>query len=358
MVSSRVKHLLRAVALRQNLASWARVFHVTFLGLCGAYLVLLLVTRFLGVIPNWFPRPPRTGLDYLYVCGTLALPALLAVGAAFLIARRADARAAARAVDVSAGTNDLFLTGVMIEQSIGGFAPVVLHRAEARARDVRSREVVRLDWRRKTLYAISAPILLVLCGLFLPQLDPFGREAGRRQLAQKQKQISVMREEAKKKLALFDDKAAKAQNSKEVERAFDQLKADFRKLTPKDKKGSLKRLGNDKEEIGGLWKKRNEEKLRDALARKPVNQQFGGGELQKQAQWAKDLKEGKTDRLQKEIKKISELAKKLAAAKDGAAKKELERELQKQLAGLNDFMKKGVSSERMQQAMERAGVEP
>lgn len=341
MASSRTERLLHAVALRQAVASWARMFYLAAIGLYAVYLLVLLLSRLLGIIPDWFALV------------TLAVPAILAVPAAVGLMKHPDRRAAARAVDVKAATHDLFLTNLVLDDAVGDFSPLVAERAELRAQEIAAPEVVRYTWRRRAAQLLAAPLVVALA-LLLPQLDPFGHAAEREKVALQRKKVETMRKNAEEKLALYDEKAVKAERSAEVERVTEDVKRTFRNLKPKDREGNLTRIGEQQKRAGDLWRKRSEEKLKDALARKPLDQQFGGAAMQKQAQWAKELKSGKTQSLEQEIEAIQSLARKAAEATDEAEKKALQKKLQQRMAGLNEFLKDGLNSQQMQAAMDRA----
>src|SRR5437016_3491335 len=96
--------MLRRVATRVRLASLGRRCYVAWLALCALLALLVLVSRFSGVISVWI------GPAALW---TLPVGAL---AAGLLFPRRPTVVDAARAVDHQCGAKDLFLTTVLLDQ--------------------------------------------------------------------------------------------------------------------------------------------------------------------------------------------------------------------------------------------------
>ena len=148
--------------------------------------MLLCCARLLAILPNRFTPV------------TLLAPLILAPVLALIFSRRPSAAEAARLVDARMGTKDLFLTALLIEPALGEFKPLVLREAEERARSIRAAEVAPLRWKRGFRNLALAMAALAAGVLFLPQLDPFGREQARQRVLNRQKQL----EEGRKAIAL------------------------------------------------------------------------------------------------------------------------------------------------------------
>ena len=129
---------------------------------------LLLVTRLTGLLPDGF------GFTSL-----LVLPGL-ALGLALALTRAPDVLKAARRVDDSLATPDLFLTASLADLSPrASFAPWSMARAAAAARSVRPETVVPFEGKRQTLRAgLVLLVLAVGVSLSLPSLDLFGADDG------------------------------------------------------------------------------------------------------------------------------------------------------------------------------------
>jgi hypothetical protein len=131
-------------------------FHGAFILLALAYAVLLLCSRLLGVVPDWF-HP-------------LTLVTLLAAALALAVTlyRRPSMAQVARLVDRQMRTEELFLTAALIGSSAGKYQKLVLQRAEQRAPSIAPHQVVPFRWwpgSRNVALALGA---LLVAGLFLP----------------------------------------------------------------------------------------------------------------------------------------------------------------------------------------------
>jgi len=339
---SRTQWLLRRVTLRQSAASLGARFHFFFLLLAAVYTILLLCSRLLGVIPNWFG--PTT---------LIALPAT-ALALAVTFCRRQSYRAAARLVDRRVQTNDLFLTACLIDASIGEYKPLVLRDAEVTAPGIQPRKVVPFTWLPGArnvgliLGALFAGILL------LPQLDPFGKEEQRQRVAQQRRQLQENRKATALRAALLKAKGADADLSEQVAKAVGELKQTFSSVKSDDKQGNLKRITENQAKLGELWQKATEKKLDRALRPIEGSQRFGEDSSQKTEQWQQELKEGSSASLKKEIADIKEAVRRLAESRDQTQRKKLEAQVKKKLEQLKDFAAQQSGAGPVNSALERA----
>src|SRR5690242_10531261 len=116
-----MRQLLMRVARRQRLALIGSRFSQFLLWSALLYLLLLSLSRLLGVVPPWF-----TPLTLLIVPVVALVPALLMVPTA-------SPDDAARLIDRHLSTKDLFLTASAIDHSLGQYQSVVLPQADERA---------------------------------------------------------------------------------------------------------------------------------------------------------------------------------------------------------------------------------
>lgn len=332
--------LLARVAARQWLAAVGAWWWRITLACAVVYAVVLGGVRLLALAP-----------DFLHPATVLAVPGA-ALAAALLVARRPSAREAGREVDARMETDDLFLTAAMLDRCVGEFQPLVQRDAEAKAGAISPREVVPYRWLPGTRDGALALAALLAGVLWLPQLDPFGAgevrkrdDRRRRELAQAKKATEIRKAAVKKEAAA---------ESAEVKRAVDDLKKAFRQMKPKRKKENLERLMLSQKELGELWRKRNDQKLRDALTETPTYQRFGQMDAAKLAKWKQDLAKGKTGSLDRELAELKELAKELAKTGDPAGKEKARRELKRRLRELAEFASGEANSRQMSQAAKRA----
>lgn len=335
--------LLRRVRNRLRVAALGRRVYLSFFVVCGLYAAVLLTSRLLGVVPDWFD--PLT-------LGVLPAAALLL---GLLIYRRPTPVEAARAVDLKSGTKDLFLTVTLLEGSAGEYQPLVLRDAELRAPHIRPVEVVPFDWGRR-LATVGLAVLLLAAGvLYLPQLDPFGQVQAAAQDEEQAQELLQSRKETETRTAQLKKEDIEGENSDEVKKAVEELKGTLKAAKPVEMQANSKALTDRQKEIGEKWRKLSAEKLKELMSQSTsMTQKFGGAENEKLQKWTKELQEGSTESVQKELEQLKEDLQQLARTDDPVKKAELERQIKKSLRDLQEFASDKVNSKPLAAALERA----
>ena len=334
--------LLRRVARRQRAASMGRRAHVFLLLLAGVYCLGLLASRLLAVLPDWFGWPTLLGV-----------PAAAAVLGALLHRRPAE-RETARLVDTRADTHDLFLTSVLADESPGEYKPLVLGQAERRAASVEPRDVVPCSWRLKAAQAALVVVLLLLGVWFLPQLDPFGKEKGREELARRRQQLEQAGEEAERRAVLLKKKRPDAEVSKAAEQAIRDLKAELAAMKPSEAARNRDRLAAVQQRLNRLWRERSTERLRDSLARGRTAQQFGAAKGEHDAEWRRQLRQGDTSGMQNSLDEVKEQARQLERLSDPDAQRELRNDMRRRLKDMERFTTANANSQSLGKGLKRA----
>jgi hypothetical protein len=327
---------MRQTSARQFLAALGGRFHIALL-ICGAlYLLLLLVSRLLGLIPDWFT-----------LVSLAAIPGA-ALLAAFAFTRRPGARNVARLIDDRTDSKELFLTAAMIADSPGEFRPIVVEQAEARAEKLRATQVVPFRWQRGVRDFIAVLALLAAGIHFLPQLDPFKKTEQRNKVAQQEEKLL----EAKKATAVRSEQLAaeSAKQSEQVQLALQQLDKAFKEAKPQDREGNLKRLGEEQKDIGELWRKVNS----DLKPLDKAEQSFGATDPKKLQQWRDELKKGDVSALKREIADIRDQIRKIEAMPESAEKRAAQERAMQQLNELAQAMKQEMNSPQVAAALQRA----
>jgi hypothetical protein len=334
--------LLRRVAVRLQLAAIGRRLNLTFLAFCGAYAGLLAASRFGGVLTEWVT--PFT---------LLAVP-VLAVLVALLWHRRPTLVEAARAVDQTNGTKDLFLTLSLLEKSAGEYQALVAKAAEDRAAKVRPVAVVPFDPKRPLLRAAIAVALITVGVRWLPQFDPFGRVEAAQQVQKRREQLEKSKEAVEKRIADLKKDDSEGPVSEETKKAIENLKTALNKMKPTEKADNLKELVGQQKKLGDMWRKLSSEKLKELLSQNPDGQQFGTANKDKLEKWTKELQEGSTKSLQHELNEIKQDLEELARTDDPVKKAELEQKIKKRMKELSDFARDKVNSKPLTAALQRA----
>jgi hypothetical protein len=339
MMIINTQQLLRQVFLRLQLVAVARRFQRAAWIAAGGFFVILLLSRLLAVIPNYFE--PVT---------LLTVPAV-ALLAAVVWWRRPKATTTARAIDAQAQTKDLFLTVAMIEQSSGVYQPIVVQQAEEKAKTIRPHQVVPFRWHKGAGQLAGAMAVLWLAVLFLPQLDPFGKDKERQKAEERRTRLDETRKATALRAALLEKKEA-VERSERVEKALQALEKTFKEAKPGERAANLQKLAEHQKELGALWRALNEDKLKSPSMEGA--QGFGKIDPQKLAQWREDLKKGDLSNIQKELEQLKQQLQQLAKMPDSAEKRKLEEQTRQQLASLADTLGKELNSPALRDALARA----
>lgn len=339
---SRSHDLLQRVAFRLRLASFARRLDVMFLFLCGLYAVLLLVSRFTGF-----------GLDYFTPTSLLFVPAVALI-VATLWHRRPSFTDAARAVDGFTNSKDLFLTTALIEKSAGEYQPLVTLAAEERAKSVMSSAVVPFRGLRQAAMAAGFALVLVIGAVWFPQFDPFGKVLASENVKKRHELLAESKKATELRTAQLKKDESEGELSEETKKSIENLKAALNKMKPSTKGLNSKELAGNQKNIGDQWRKLSGEKLKDLLAQNPQGQQFGAIDRDKLEKWTKELQEGSTKSLQKELDELKADLEKLAKTDDPVKKAELEQKVKKRMKDLSDFASDKVNSKPLAAALQRA----
>jgi hypothetical protein len=337
--------LLSRVQSRLKVASFAKAAYVSSFVVLGVAVAAVLAIRLLGLIPQ--SQESATWL--------LALPAAACVFAG-LFYRRVEMQQAARAVDEHAKTNDLFLTLSELSTSAGEYQPLVAATAEQTADKVVPTEVVPFRFEERMLKLAGVVAVFALAVLFTPQWDPLGRVEAATKVEKQIGEIESIRKEALTRKDKLDKEKQRAdEESDELDDQVAKLKSDFRKMMPKKVESNAKVLDSHRMDMGDMWKSVSNDQLRKMMNQPISKQQLGGSaRSQKMNEMLKDLQEGKTDALKKELQKARETMEAMANAKSPEERKKLASQLQKELQDLQKFSKDKAGSKELAQALSKA----
>ena len=125
-------------------------------------------------------------------------------------------------------------------------------------------------------------------------------------------------------------------------------------MKPKDKQANSQVLKSNRTAFNDQWKMVSSEGLRKMLSEQTLSQQFSGERAQKMSEWLKELQQGKTDSLQKELDKAQETMEAMMEAKTPEEKKELAQKLRRQLQDLKKFSSEKAGSSELSAALDKA----
>ena len=336
--------MLNRVGWRRRIALFGIGFYRSFLVLAVVYAAVLLVSRLSGKIPNHFE--PMT---------LLVIPAAAVLWGCLSLRRPSDPELA-RLVDEKTDTKDLYLTAALLSQSPGDYGPLVARDAEQRAASIKPDVVVPFHWQRRLAHTALTLCVLLAAILWLPQFDPFGDVQAARAEENRKQELEKGRKATKLRTAQLKKKReGMSEESEEIAKAIEKLKNDFRKTKRGDFKGNSKLLGEQQKRLGEKWRKLNNEKLKELFSRSEnANQQFGGMSKAKMAKWSRELQDGSTESLQKEIDAIKGELERLAKTTDPVKKAELREKIKQQLRDLEELASNKLDSKPLAAAVKRA----
>lgn len=338
----RSQQLLRQVARRLRIRSLARAAYWSLLAASGLYVVLLLTSRLAGVWIEWVNWQTF-----------LAVP-VLAIIAAAIWHRRPQVADAARAVDQATGTKDLYLTLALLKTSAGEYQPLVVRDAEQRAAKIDAARVAPFGWQRRYWHAVWLPAAVILGLLFLPQFDPFGKVAQASLVSERQQRLLESREETRLRVAELKKQTEELETADATDEALDKLQLALNKMQPAQKQANLESLMDEQKHLGQMWKKLAGDQLKNLLKSAPQAEQMFGAESQEQLQkWTKDLQQGSTESLKKELDELKEELEKLAKTDDPVARQQMQQKMKEKLQQLEKFARENVEKKELAEALKR-----
>ncbi|MES2571946.1 MAG: hypothetical protein V4710_18070, partial [Verrucomicrobiota bacterium] len=339
MSTERTQWLMRQVARRDSWRKTAGALRVGFL--CTGTLLFLFLSA--ARLFSLFPEPNRVLFAAALLFGTVLV--------ATALARRASTRDASRLLDARAGTHELFLSAALNANQTDGFGPIVAAKAEEEARRIVPRQIVPFHWQRGAGEMLGAAAIIVLALLFLPRLDPFGKDRQRTKLSKQEQRLA----ELKKATLVRTEQLAEQKPSPEgspVQKALANLEKTFREAKPSEREQALRELATSQKELGELWRKTSSELSRDAFDR--AAQSFGRSDLRKTQELRDALKKGDLAPVKKEMAELRAQMEKLAAMPDSPEKQALQQELSQKLSALAEAVKQAGGSPEAKAALARA----
>jgi len=335
--------LLQKVQTRLTAVRVARRLHHWMLGALVCVGVAVLAIRLSGMLP-----PGRQQIQWL-----MAIPFAVAF-AAGVFHRRVEKTEAARAVDCFAKTDDLFLTLATLSTSAGEYQPLVEQSATAVAPKIIPEKVVPFAPQRPLGLQACVWAMLAMVIWFVPTLDPFGRVEAAAKVEQKQKEVQQTLKSVKtREEQLSRETRSAEERQQKIESQTKELMAALRKMKPAESQPNSRVLEDQRKSLNELWKKVSSEDLREMLSQS-ANDMQGSERSQKMSEWLKELQQGKSDALQKELEKAQETMQSMLKAETAEERQKLASDLKKQLQDLKKFSSKKAGSKELERALDQA----
>ena len=342
--SEKTSHLVDRVQGRLRIAAFARAFCVWLMASVAFAIAGTLIVRLGGIIP-----PSQQRIEWLLAAPVAAL--LLSL----FFHRRASRQAAARAIDQHVGTRDLFLTWATLKQSAGEYQPLVERDAAQTSDRVRPVDVVPYQFGRPVLNVVGIALVLMVVVVFFPQFDPLGKVEAAEKVEELKQEVTAIRrankdrrEQLKRKSDINDELADQINNS------MAELKSDFRKMKPQERKANSKVLESHRSALNEQWKMISNDQLRNLLSQQASAQQFGGTRSQQMNEWLKELQKGMTTSMEKKMDEAKETMQAMMKAKTPEERQKLASKLRRDLQDLKKFASDKADSKELSAALDKA----
>jgi hypothetical protein len=336
--------LLSRVQRRLTIVNIARSLHRSLLATVGLGCLAVLLVRLLGLLP-----PGRQHPEYILV----GLPGAAAI-LTWLLTRRVEASVAARVVDRHARTDDLFLTFATLSSSAGNYQPLVLQSATQVANSIQPEQVV--PFRPNRPVGLQALLLTTFALLlwFVPTLDPLGRVEAATRVDREKERLRQSVESIRRREQQVSRKLQQAeQRSQEINKKTEEMLAALRKMKPAEKRPNSEVLREQQQSLNQLWNSVSSESIREMLAKTGLEMQ-SGEQSRKMNEWLRDLQNGNSENLQKELKKAQDSMQAMLNAKSSEERSKAASELRKQLQDLKKFSSKKAGSKELEQSLDQA----
>ena len=316
--------VIQRIIAREYLARAGRVAALAATLTAASAAVALTACRLLGGPAGWCSWP------------LLAAPAVIAVAAGLMWARRPGRRWAARQFDGKTGGDDLIATWIDLGTAPGAYQTIVREQAEAAAMKADPR-VIR-PWRPRVpaLRAAAALAALALAVGVVPLRDPFGLQAERHRIAEREQVLAAKKAEAKAHAADLRAQDPEKPVSDGAAESLAKLTATLDALKTAAPAGANQQALAQAQKLLA-----NELLAAQSTVFKPEtsdDQNLGGPAQQAGKKLADALAAGDAQSLAHELAAMRQAADRLAAAKDPAAQDQARQELQKQLENLQQTL--------------------
>lgn len=332
------QQLLDRIALRKRLIHLCRRWYVFTLIFSMVFASVLITLRVLNVIED----PFKWWMVLLVPAAGLLL--------AGIFHRGINTIQAAHLADEHAKTKDLFLTVTSLSTSTGDYQAAVQDEANRKAPMVSPKSIVPFSPGSKLTQVIVTLLVLMAGVLWLPQFDVLGKEEVRQKHVQRKKRLEETRKAIVKRSERLKKQDLAAEHSKQVEAKIKALQQALKRMNPKDPKGNLQKLADQKQRIQESWQQK---KLAQALKNNPANQRFGNT-TEQQKQWAKQMNNGQSQSLEKKMQDIKKKAEELAQTTDDKQREKLQKDIKQSIQEMTDYAMKQDGGQQLAESLQQA----
>jgi len=319
------------------LVSFVHWLRLGLLAGAGLFLAYLAASRLLGLLSDRFSNVALAALG-----GAALVVALL------LIRRPAEQRVA-RLLDARAGTKELFLSAVRDADGAGAFLPVVQQEAEERAPKIDVARVIPFRWISGTGQILLAGLCVAAAWRWAPQLDPFKKVEQKKKITEQQRKLEENRKLTTLRAETLETESR--QQAAQIQQALARLDKTFKEAKPREKEGTLKQLADEQRDLGDLWRKVNNDQLKEALDKSA--QSFGQMDARQRNEWREQLQKGDLSGIKRELDDLHKQLAQIAAMPDSADKRAKQEQLAQRLSQFTEAMKDLVHSPQVDDALNR-----
>lgn len=279
----------------------------------------------------------------------LLVPLALGVASALFWHRSPSRLDAARMADDVSRSKDLFQTAVSIRNPDAGYARLSIIDAERESARINPAESAPFTFHRRLWGLVLSLLLLGTCILFVPRLDPFGRDAARKRAEDNKKRSEKIAKRVERRLAVMKNTDSK--NSPEVEKLLQEVKNRFEKLRKSRMVENEKSLKQAKMALDEMWRRKAAERLSDKSGAS-LGRRLGVLGT-KERTWLEQTRKKDYSGIRKEVDEIRRLAAEIAATSNSAEREKKKAELKKRLEKLRRVASR-MGSKSVQNALQSA----
>jgi len=337
--------LLNNISFKIRINSFIKSLYTYTFTLYVIYFLIILTSRLSALIPNFFYS---TQINLI----TLLTLLLISFPLALITHKKPHISKSAKLVDKHHNSKDLFLTNTTIDDSFGEYQNIVRKHAEHEAKKVDPDKIIQIQYITQIRNLILISIIILLISLFLPQLDPFGKEKERKCTKQDEEVLKKINKSTLEKIKRIK-KNGNDKNSAEIKKLLENTKKGFNTLKKSEIINNNKKIKAMQQELNSAWRKKNDAKLRDKIETNIAKQSFGVKNKEEE-NWKKELAENKFTALKKSAKALQKLAREISEMKDGKDKEEKKRQFRKKMKSLSRFFSSQLGSKSAQNAIKQA----
>ena len=330
--------LLSSVQSRLKRNSFLGRFGLSLIIFGTIFLLTILTARLTGLVPD------------IFEAHFILVPIFISLALAMLLPSRIKKTDAAREVDSYAKSDDLFLTCSTLQSAAGEFKELINGQADTKAEKLKADKITEINWQKPATTLCIIGLLYGLFILYLPQLDPFGKEEERAKIEQKKKVQEEEKKQTEDRLLVLKKQEDLPKDSEQIKAELTEIFKDMKKLPPKE---NIKKIRDERRKIAKAWSDKNRDLQSEKTSKQMKSQNFGAMS-QEMKKIGQDLKNGDTKSAQAKLQKLANELREASNLDDIDKRNQKIADLKKQMTQLKDSLSENLGADSVKAAIDRA----